>query len=316
MRRNLVIAPLAALLITAIVAGPASATYPDRNGRLVFQADTGSGYQLYTVKANGHDLQQVTHVTNSDAVLADWSPDGRQIVYEHGAEEYARVEIMNADGTNVRVLAGTGTETDLTFAGDPSFTPDGEHIVFGKFVAATEDAGIWIMNLDGGGQHEIGDLPYGDPNVSPDGTTLLMLGSIGDDGRQQALFTASMSGDNVQQITSYALDAAGKSDWAPDGARVITSDNANIPEQSANVVTLPAEGGEPFRVTEYSDPEVRAYVGGYSPDGHWIVFRLEDHGQHALCLVRPDGTGLRTIMPFSDYRPRGIDWGPPAARSQ
>src|SRR6187402_2152106 len=83
MRRNLVIAPLAALLITAIVAGPASATYPDRNGRLVFQADNGSGYQLYTVKANGHDLQQVTHVTNSDAVLADWSPDGRQIVYEH-----------------------------------------------------------------------------------------------------------------------------------------------------------------------------------------------------------------------------------------
>jgi Tol biopolymer transport system component len=314
MRRNLVIAPLAALLITAIVAGPASATYPDRNGRLVFQADTGSGYQLYIVKANGHDLQQVTHVTNSDAVLADWSPDGRQIVYEHGAEEYARVEIMNGDGTNVRVLAGTGSETDLTFAGDPSFTPDGEHIVFGKFVAATEDAGIWIMNLDGSGQHEIGDLPYGDPNVSPDGTTLLMLGSIGDDGRQQALFTASMSGDNVQQITSYALDAAGKSDWAPEGARVITSDNANIPEQSANVVTLPAGGGDPFWVTTYTDPDVRAYVGGYSPDGKWIVFRLEDHGQFALCVVRPDGTALRTILPLSDFRPRGIDWGPPASR--
>jgi hypothetical protein len=81
------------------------------------------------------------------------------------------------------------------------------------------------------------------------------------------------------------------------------------------VVTLPADGGEPFHVTEYSDPEVRAYVGGYSPDGKWIVFRLEDHGQFALCLVRPDGTGLRTILPLSDFKPRGIDWGPPAPRA-
>jgi Tol biopolymer transport system component len=314
MRRNTTLALLAALLITAVLVGPTSATYPDRNGRLLFQADTGSGYQLYTIKSNGHDLRQVTHVTESDAVAGDWSPDGRQIVYEHGAEGFARVEIMNADGSDVRVLAGTGLDEGATYAGDPSFTPDGEHIVFVKFVEATEDEGIWIMNLDGSGQHEIGDLRYADPNVSPDGGTLLMLGSNSDDGRQQALFTASMSGGDVTQITSYALDAAGKSDWAPNGERVTTSDNANIPEASANVVTVPADGGEPFHVTEYSDPDVRAYVGGYSPDGNWIVFRLEDHGQHALCLVRPDGTGLRTILPLSDFRPRGIDWGPAASK--
>ena len=314
MRSMKALAPIAALLITAALAGPSVATYPDRNGRLVFQADTGSGYQLYTVRPNGHDLRQVTHVTASDAVASDWSPDGTRIVYEHGAETFARVEIMDADGSNVRVLAGTGLEAGEVYAFEPSFTPDGEHIVFGKFVVATEDFGVWIMNTDGTDQREIGDLPYADPNVSPDGSTLLLLGAKDDDERQQALFTADLSGNNLRQITSYGLDAAGKNDWAPDGSRVVTSDNANIPEASANVVTIPAEGGDPFHVTAYADPEIRAYVGGYSPDGKWIVFRLEDHGQFALKVIRPDGTGLRTVLPLSDFKPRGIDWGPAAAK--
>jgi hypothetical protein len=61
-------------------------------------------------------------------------------------------------------------------------------------------------------------------------------------------------------------------------------------------------------------PDVRAYVGGYSPDGGWIVFRLEDHGQYALMRMHPDGSHRRVILPLSDFRPRFIDWGPTPSR--
>ena len=249
-------------------------------------------------------------------MLGDWSPDGTQIVYEHGAEEFARVEIMNADGTDVRVLAGTGTETGLIFAGDPSFTPDGEHIVFNKFVAATEDSGIWIMNLDGSDQHEIGDLPYGDPNVSPDGDTLPTLASQGDDGRQQALFTASMSGSDVEQITTYALDAAGKSDSAPNGARVTTSDNANIPEALGHVVTVAADGGEAVRRLRVQATLTFGHTSVGTPrtgSGSSSASRIMGSSP-SVSFVRM-APGLRTILPLLGFlRPRGIDWGPPVSR--
>ena len=122
MRRNVVLAPLAAIRMSAMWPDRCPPATPIETAGCCSRRH-GSGYQLYTIKANGHDLRQVTHVTNSDAVLGDWSPDGRQIVYEHGAEAFARVETMNADGTDVRVLAGTGTETGVTYAGDPWFLP-------------------------------------------------------------------------------------------------------------------------------------------------------------------------------------------------
>jgi hypothetical protein len=55
---------------------------------------------------------------------------------------------------------------------------------------------------------------------------------------------------------------------------------------------------------------VNAFAGSYWPDGKYIVYRLEDHGRYALMKMRSDGTHAKTILGFSDFRPRAIDWGP------
>ncbi len=93
-----------ALALLCVVPPPGvRATYPGVNGRIAFQADSGSGNQIYTVRPNGHDLRQVTHV-NGEAKAPDWSPDGRHIVFEHDqdtADICADVAIMNADGSEI-----------------------------------------------------------------------------------------------------------------------------------------------------------------------------------------------------------------------
>jgi Tol biopolymer transport system component len=307
--RPQLVAILTVAIATLALAPAASATYAGRNGLIAFQADTGSGSQIYTVRPNGHDLTQVTHV-DGEAVRPDWSPDGRRIAFEADSEaNCANVAIMNADGSQLAVLAHGPDICER----DPSFTPDGSRLVFTHNDPTTNADALWSMNLDGGDRQLIIAPPNGltDPNVSPDGQTISFVGFNGQD-LGQALFTVGMDGTGLTQVTPFEFDVAIKQDWAPDGRHLVFTDNADNFDRPANVATIRPNATGLQYVTDYQSPDLRAYTGSYAPDGQWIVFRLEDHGSYALYRVRPDGNALHAILPLSDLRPRFIDWGPAA----
>jgi Tol biopolymer transport system component len=288
-----------AVLATLVLAPTAHATYPARNGLIAFTADTGSGNQIYTVHPNGHDLRQITHV-DGEAIKPDWSPDGRRIAF---ALNECSIAIINADGSNLTVLP---SQTPGGCEADPSFTPDGSRLVYERYDPAIEDDAVWSMNLDGTDRQPITSAGAPDPNVSPDGKTVSFLSGPED---ATALFTASLNGSNLFQVTPF-MGVAFKHDWAPDGRHLVITDNANDPSKTANIATIRPDGTGLRYLTHYRSPDLRANVGSYSPDGQWIVFRLEDHGSYGLYRMRPDGSDLHPILPPSSFRPRNIDWGP------
>jgi Tol biopolymer transport system component len=297
-----------------MVASPAYATYPGRNGRIAFQADTGAGNQIYTVRPNGHDLFQVTHVTpaaggidpgTSGATTPDWSADGHWIAFSLNE---CTVAMIHPDGTGLRVVASQtpgGCETD------PAFTPDGRHLVFERFDPATDDDAIWIMRLNGEGRRRLGTGPGGaaTPEVSPDGQTVTFL-SFTPPNDLTAIFAVGIHGGPVRQVTPTLNGITFKHDWAPDGSRLVMSDNADNPDLPVNVVTIRPDGTGLRYLTDNQTPDQRAFAGSYSPNGKWIVFRQESGDQSALMVMRTNGQGLHAILPFSDFRPRSIDWGP------
>jgi Tol biopolymer transport system component len=290
---------------------PAHATFPGKNGRIAFQVQTDAGIQIFTVRPKGQDLQQITHVTG-DAVTPDWSPDGRQIVFEHDVPDAcANVAIMNADGSGlVEFLEPNVCE------GDPSFSPGGVRIIFDRFDPATGVEGFWSMDRSGNNRQRIGVCCI-DPNVSPNGERLSYLTPNGE-SFGVALFTSDIDGGNVFQVTPFSFDVAIKQDWAPDGQRIVFSKDGDNhkPGVSTNIATIRPDGTHLRFVTHYTGGDVNAFVGSYSPDGRWIVFRLQDHGLFGLFKIHPDGTGLTMILPLSSFRPRFIDWGAQAPENE
>ena len=300
---------VSALALLSVFAPRALATDPGHNGLITFGADTGSGSQLYTVRPNGHELRRITDLAG-DAVHPDWSPDGRMIVFEldhPDGQPFCSIELMNADGSAVADLTGARNGCEA----QPSFTPDGRSIVFERYDDVTNVDAIWSMDLAGGNRRQIttGSGGATDPNVSPDGETLSFVDFNGAD-LGQALATTRLDGTGLFDLTPFTFDVAVKHDWAPNGRRLVFTDNADDQTKPANIATIRPDGTGLRYLTDLRTPQERAYAGGYSPNGRWIVFRLEDHGRYGLYRMHTDGGARHGILPLSSFRPRFIDWGP------
>jgi len=285
------------ILATLTFAPVTGATVPGRNGLIAFHAEVDDGVQIFTVRSNGHQLRQLTHVDGA-AALPEWSPDGRRIAFTLNE---CSVAIMDADGGNLTVLAD---DPDLC-QGDASFTPDGSRLVYSRFDFVLEVAQIWSMKVDGTDQRFITGAGETDPNVSPDGRKLSFKAPP--DG---ALFVANIDGSGVVQV-SPSISVSYKHDWSPDGQQLVVSDNSHpTADEAANIVTVRPDGSDWTYLTHYPAGYI-ANVGGYSPDGQWIVFRLQGPGLvPTMYRIRPDGTDLHAIFASSTIVPRFIDWGP------
>ena len=305
-------ATVAATTAVLAFAPLARATDPGKNGLIAFAADTGSGYQLYTVRPNGNDLRQLTHLAG-DAVQPHWTPDGRRIVFELDhpqGEPLCSVEMINTDGSGLVDLTGARNGCEAA----PSVTPDGQRVVFERYDDITNVDAIWTMGLTGGDRNQITtgtDNGVTSPEVSPDGNTISFVDFNGQP-IGSALFTISLHTDNLLQITPFSTDVAVKQDWAPDGKHLVFTNNGDvaIPGESANIATIRPDGTDLRYLTHYQGGQVNAFVGSYSPDGHWIVFRLASDGSYGLYRMRPDGSALPAILGLSSFKPRFIAWGP------
>jgi Tol biopolymer transport system component len=310
MKRHIAIAIAVAVLAVLAAAGSALSTGQASNGRILYYQQVNGKEQLFTIRADGSGRKQLTHGP-THSLNGDWSPDGKLIVFERIAadDSHAGVAVMNADGSDVRLLTPTG------YQGDPSFTPDGRQIVFAR---SEQGDDVWLMNLDGSDQHKVpgthnpehDDGKCGcivDATVSPDGKTVSFV-RIAPDWGSQALFSVGIDGTGLRRLAPYSADIGLKHDWSPDGKLIVyTSPGDPALGRSANMYVMRPDGSGKRAVTRYKDG-TRAFAGSFSPDGKWIVFRVEDGKGYHLSRIRPDGTGFHVISNAREMQ-RSSAWG-------
>jgi len=307
MRRLLPI--LIAVVPVLTLAATADAAFPGRNGLIVMGRDMDDGSRpILTMRANGHDLTQITH---GDGVygLLDWSPNGRTITF---TLDDCSIGFVESDGSNLRVLPPedpTSIPGENVCDGDSSFLPDGQRVVYDHYDARIDRESFVTMRLDGTDRHVLFSDVCCDPNVSPDGTKISFHPGEG------PLAVSNLDGTGFKQL-SPDWQVGIKSDWAPDGSRIAFWNNrVPEPEDLTNVYTVKPDGSDLRQLTRFTTPNDRVAGISWSSDGQWILFKdsLDDTGLTAFFRIRPDGTELKRISDWTDWVPRQVDWGPATA---
>jgi Tol biopolymer transport system component len=221
------------------------------------------------------------------------------------------VEISDPDGSGVVDLTGSRKGCER----EPSFTPDGNRVVFIVQRCGRCRESIWSMNLQGGHRRKIVLAPRAsgkllnpmDPNVSPDGSTLAFVGERNPNGAVRALYTVRMNGRHMERIVPFSFRLCSRSDWAPDGKHLVFTDYRDGP---GNTMIVRPDGSGLQQVTHYQGD---AGPGGavFSPDGRWILYRHQNSvsGRFAIWKMRPDGKD-RIHVKWLGVNFGHLDWGP------
>ena len=138
-------------------------------GTIVFASERSGSSQIYSIRADGSRLGQLTRNRYGDSAPR-FSPDGRRIVFARSTRCCSGLWLMNANGSGQRSLA--------PYASDPAWSPDSQRIAY-VTCGCGKPEGLVIASVVG--RHRIfirGGA--GHPSWSPDGRWIAFNRSVGD----------------------------------------------------------------------------------------------------------------------------------------
>ncbi|MGW1559660.1 amidohydrolase family protein [Streptomyces sp. NPDC002144] len=272
------------------------------DGELVaFCAYRDGGFHLWTVRPDGSDLRRRTEGPWDDRGPA-WSPDGTRLAFssERGGDPVAgspyRIHVLDLrTGRITRVTGLTGQDGPLQDGAwedfDPTWTPDGTHILFVRAKTVTTSLGLTveartIAAVRADGQDAVA-VRYTEPAAAQ-----VMTPAVARDGRLAHLrTTAAPNASCTLVVDGHPVALSGDlapvpPRWTPRGELLLTVDGAFTlvrPDSPAHPESLPFEGTLPvrrprYRTKEYDLGEGRArpvrgiHLPALSPDGRQIAF--------------------------------------------
>lgn len=239
-------------------------TWSPDGTRVAFASNRDGNFDIYTMAADGTDVQQVTFVSAGEpwefveSFEPTWSPDGTQIAYTgyRATESWPDIYIASVGQTEETFAETAVTDTtDFLSAAQPDWSPDGTALLYtGYFDQYTTD--VWRINADG-----TGAVNLTDPEGSFDGTD---------------------------------LDPA----WSADGTRVtwVSENNGGF---GVDVYVMQADGtGEVAATTDSQEK----YEPEFSPDGSQILYQINYYNPEIWVVDAPAPPGKRDVGTAEAHR--------------
>jgi TolB protein len=199
----------------------------------IFSVETGRPLPFYNQRASMN-------------ATADFTPDGKHIVYSSTTSGWAQIYIANTDGGNLRRISST-----RTIQVEPKVNPKtGADLVY---VAGPEPEQIYRMNMDGVNVERLttGEGQATNPAWHPDGQIIAFSWTRGYAPGNFNVFLMDVATRGFTQLTH----GAGRNEnptWGPDGRHLVFMSNRSGKKQ---IWTMLADGTQLQQLTNQGNNE-------------------------------------------------------------
>ena len=186
-RRVLRILNLSDLTARTLDTGGGEADFPrwsPDGSKIAFVSNNGERWEVCTINVDGTNLTALTQPAKSlkgmNGVL-DWSPDNSKIVFKADTDPFeANLFIIDTRSGNVRNVTN-----DKWFSESPSWTPDGQRIIFMSTRGGDWTWGLFSLSLADGGIKVISSPDYTEKNFPrTGGRGWAVWSAYGEDGAE------------------------------------------------------------------------------------------------------------------------------------
>ena len=258
-----------------------------------------NGSALVVADRDGTNARLLFSMVGVSSGNPAWSPDGSKIAFSgwtstdpsQGTDPYrSHIYTVISDGSNPVQLTSGAVEDD-----NPTWSPDGRKLAFGRH--SWEDNDWFIMSMDSDGRNPVEltrDFGGGsNPAWSPDGSLIAFewvgpLAVMNADGTNMRTLPPEL---NRSSRLPYNTDS--KLSWSPDGTRLAfslyeTREDRAVPDES-NIAILDIGTGQVTEITRMEGHEINP---DWSPDGQRILFNSgqDDAGHSHVFVVGAEGS--------------------------
>ena len=249
-----------------------------------------------------------------------------------GGSDTTNLDVFLTDSSGRRTKALTTTQEDELY---PAWSPDGKSLAFVRTSVASAfggvrppaSAGIYLLMLDGDKPREellarAQDLGIGAPVWSPDGRRIAMLtvsmppegiGAVG--SALTIINVAAKTHETIPLTPTVTGSLSALLSWSPDGTAVSFSATRGVLNLERRGDRLPEDipsAGYVYRFATRTlamvAPEANSIA--WSPTGELLA--STDTFGAKLNVVRPDGTGARTLL--ENAAAQDVVWSPDGKR--
>jgi Tol biopolymer transport system component len=323
---------IARIIFGSLRDAPSSPDHPD------YEDFSGAYYkysELYTMRADGSDVQQLTDNKYYE-MQADVSPDGSKIVcsihysWQNAMQEAEpdpgwEIAVMDIDGTNLKNLTDNDyldvgahwnhDGTKIVYLADSAHRKPDQIIGDENYVQMRMD--VYTMDDDGSNVEQLtfaepGEI-YADPSFSfSEPSKILYIHD--DDGsvpQNYDLYVMDANGENPELILQHddvdpQAIAINDPMFSPDGSTIILEAEMGVNEWDHviyHMFTVDANGGNVRKITQ-GGMEVSEGIPQFSPDGMKIaydrvVWTSGTEGTREIWLANADGSDEERLSSYA-----------------